>query len=179
MTTTLKSLFVGAAMVSVIGASSASAAVIITAFTSGPFSVSNPLGTIPATKMTTGNTYDYTFTFAMALGTGSSVQLLAQKLSHGSSIPQPIQYSLYSGTPGSGVFQSQSSLDFAPTIAFSPAVGNYYVQVDYIALSGEVAGGAITSVVPEPASWGMMLVGFGALGIALRRRATKTASGAA
>lgn len=179
MTTALKALFVGAAMVSVIGASSASAAVIITAFAGAPFSVSNPLGTIPATKMTTGNTYDYTFSLAMPLGTVSSMQLIAQKLSHGSSIRQAIQYSLYSGTPSSGVFQSQSSLEFAPTIAFSPAVGNYYVQVDYIAVSGEVAGGTITSAVPEPASWELMLLGFGALGVALRRRATKTASGAA
>ena len=31
-------------------------------------------------------------------------------------------------------------------------------------------GGAVTPAVPEPATWGMMLVGFGAAGVALRRR---------
>ena len=177
MTTRLKTLFAGATIASaLVAASAASAAVIITPFTGGPFSLSNPLGTLPATKMTTGNTYDYTFSLAMPLGTGSSVQIAAQKLIHGSSVPELIQYSLYTGTPGSGTFVSQSSLDFAPTVAFTPTVGAYYVQVDYIAASGEVAGGTITSSVPEPASWAMMLVGFGALGVALRRRAAKTAS---
>lgn len=178
--TNLKTLLAGAAVAStLVAVSAASAAVIITPFTGGPFSLNNPLGTIPATKMTTSNTYDFTFSLAMPLGTGSSVQLAAQKLIHGSSVPELIQYSLYAGTPGSGVFQSQSSLDFAPTVAFTPTVGNYYVQVDYISASGEVAGGTITSSVPEPASWGMMLVGFGALGVALRRRAAATASLAA
>ena len=39
----------------------------------------------------------------------------------------------------------------------------------------EVVGGTITTAVPEPASWAMMLVGFGAMGVALRRRAMTAA----
>ena len=145
----------------------------------GPFSLNNPLGTLPATKMVNGNTYDYTFTLVDPLGNAASTQVSAQLLAQSGSTPQLIQYSLYSGTPGSGTFQSQSNLDFSPTIAFTPAAGDYYVEVDFIAKSGEVAGGTLTAGVPEPASWAMMLVGFGALGVALRRRAAKTASLAA
>ncbi len=177
MTNSLKTLIAGAAVLSVLAiAAPASAVTIVTPFLSGPFSLTNPLGTIPATKLVTGNTYDFSFTLATPVGSATSVQLLAQLLKHGQSTPEMIQYSLYSGTSGSGTFITQSSSDFSPTIAFTPAAGNYYVEVNYIAVSGEVAGGTLTSSVPEPASWAMMLVGFGALGVALRRRAAKVAS---
>ena len=89
-------------------------------------------------------------------------------------------YSLYTGTPGTGTFVAQSALmEYSPTISFTPAAGDYYVEVDVISANGETAGGTLTSVVPEPAAWAMMLVGFGGLGLALRRRAAKTASIAA
>lgn len=170
-----KFLFAGAAIISALAITSpVSAATVITPFTGGPFSLNNPLGTLPATKMKIGNTYDYTFTLVDPVGSISSTQVQAQLLVHGGSTPELIQYSLYSGVPGSGVFQSQSSLDFSPTIAFSPAAGNYYLQVDKISANNEVAGGTLTAAVPEPASWAMMLVGFGVLGGALRRRATKS-----
>lgn len=32
----------------------------------------------------------------------------------------------------------------------------------------------ITSAVPEPATWGLMLVGFGLMGAAMRRRTVRT-----
>ncbi len=177
MTISVKTLFAGAALISALALSTAASAVtVITPFMGGPFSLANPLGTLPATKMKTGNTYDYTFTLVDPLGTSASTQVSAQLLAHSASTPELIQYSLYSGTPGSGTFLSQSSLDFSPTISFTPAAGDYYVEVNFIAASGEVAGGTLTAAVPEPASWAMMLVGFGALGVALRRRAAKTAS---
>ncbi len=180
MTISAKTLFAGAALISVLALSTAASAVtVVTAFTGGPFSLANPLGTLPATKMSNGNTYDYTFTLVDPLGSSSSTQVSAQLLAHGGSTPELIQYSLYTGDPGSGTFVSQSSLDFSPTISFTPAAGDYYVEVNYIAANGEVAGGTLTTAVPEPASWAMMLVGFGALGVALRRRAAKTATVAA
>ncbi len=176
MTTTLKTLFASAAVLSAFAvAAPASAVTIVTPFITGPFSASS-LGTIPATKLVSGNTYDFSFDLVTPLGSSTSVQLSAQLLKKGASTPELIQYSLYSGTSGSGTFLSQSSVDYSPTIAFTPAAGSYYVEVNYIAVSGEVAGGTLTSAVPEPASWAMMLVGFGALGVALRRRAAKTAS---
>ncbi len=177
MTISAKTLFAGAALISALVLSTAASAVtVITPFLGGPFSLSNSLGTLPATKMKTGNLYDYTFTLVDPLGTSASTQVSAQLLAHSLSTPELIQYSLYSGTPGSGTFLSQSSLDFSPTISFTPAAGDYYVEVNVISASGEVAGGTLTAAVPEPASWAMMLVGFGALGVALRRRAAKTAS---
>ncbi len=169
-----KLLFAGAAVISAMAiTSSVSAATVITPFTSGPFSLNNPLGTLPATKMKIGNTYDYTFTLEDPVGSITSTQVQAQLLAHGGSTPELIQYTLYSGAPGSGTFQSQSSLDFSPTIAFAPVAGDYYLEVNVISANNEVAGGTLTAAVPEPASWAMMLVGFGLLGGALRRRATK------
>jgi hypothetical protein len=170
-----KLLFAGAAVISALAiTSSASAVTVVTPFSSGPFSLNNPLGTLPATKMKVGNIYDYTFTLVDPVGSISSTQVQAQLLAHGGSTPELIQYSLYSGAPGSGTFQSQSSLDFSPTIAFSPTAGDYYLEVNVISANNEVAGGTLTAAVPEPASWAMMLVGFGVLGGALRRRATKS-----
>ncbi len=180
MTISVKTLLAGAALISALALSTAASAVtVITPLLGGPFSLSNPLGTLPATKMKAGNTYDFTFSLVGPLGNIDSIQLQAQLLSHATSTPELIQYSLYSGAPGSGTLMSKSSLDFSPTISFQPAAGAYYVEVDYIAARGEVAGGTLTASAPEPASWAMMLVGFGALGVALRRRAAKTASVAA
>jgi hypothetical protein len=177
MSLKLKLLSVGGIVLSTIIASTpASAATVIKAFMGGPFSVANPLGTIPAIKLSKKNTYDFTFSLVGDPGSFASVQVLAQLLTKGASIPEPIQFSLYKGVPTGGVFLAQSSLDFSPTIAFKPTVSDYYVKVDVISANNEVAGGTFTTAVPEPASWAMMLVGFGALGVALRRRATKDAT---
>ena len=51
----------------------------------------------------------------------------------------------------------------------SPANGNYQLQV-----SLEAPG--VTGAVPEPATWAMMLIGFGAIGVSLRRRRKVTAT---
>lgn len=55
----------------------------------------------------------------------------------------------------------------------------YYIKFDVISVNNEVAGGTFTTAVPEPASWAMILAGFGALGLALRRRATQNVTLAA
>ena len=178
MLNNIRRLSAGAAVLAVIiAASPTSAATIIKPFLSGPFSLNNPLGTIAAIKVLKANTYDFTFTLEAPLGNTTSAQLQAQLLVKGSSVPELIQYSLYSGAPGSGSFVSQSILDFSPTISFTPTAGDYYVELDHIAVNNEVVGGTLTSDVPEPASWAMMLVGFGALGVAMRRRSAKGAVG--
>jgi PEP-CTERM motif len=51
------------------------------------------------------------------------------------------------------------------TVNFTTTGGDGY-SVDYVALLGTPATGAV----PEPATWGMMLVGFGAVGATMRRR---------
>jgi len=64
-----------------------------------------------------------------------------------------------------------------PTCCITP--GPYYIEVtpNYIASNKEALSGTIlTSAVPEPAAWALMLIGFGDLGVALRRRVAKTAA---
>ncbi len=177
MSLEFRALSVGGIVLSAIVATTpVSAMTVIKPFIGGPFSLANPLGTIAAIKLSKKNTYDFTFSLVNDPGSFASVQVLAQLLTKGASIPEPIQFSLYEGVPTGGVFLAQSSLDFSPTIAFKPEVSPYYVKVDVISANNEVAGGTFTTSVPEPASWAMMLVGFGALGVALRRRATKSAT---
>jgi hypothetical protein len=178
MTISVKTLFAGAAVAAAVAvAAPASAATIITAFSGGPFSLANPIGTLPATTLVSGNTYDFTFTMEDPLnGSTTSTQVQAQAQVGHPAVPtaELIQYSLYSGTPGSGTFIAQSSLDFSPVIGFNASPGDYYVEIDVIAKSGEVTSGSVnTTPVPEPAAWAMMLVGFGAVGVGLRRRSPK------
>jgi hypothetical protein len=176
MTISVKSLFAGAALVSALALTvPVSAATIITPLVGGPFSLANPLGTLPATVLSKGNTYDFTFTLVPPLNGGTfSVQAQAQTTGP-TAASQLISYNLFEGTPGSGVLIGSSSLDFSPVVAFSPVADNYYMEITYIAKSGEVASGSIFAAVPEPAAWSMMLVGFGLLGGALRRRARTAA----
>jgi MYXO-CTERM domain-containing protein len=166
MTISVKTLFAGAAVFSVLAtAIPASAAAII----GGPFSITNPTGTVPATVGSPGSTIDFTFTLVQPLKNASvSLQLTAQKLISHVSTPELIQFTV-SG-PGGGL-PAQSSQDFSPTVSFSAAPGDYTAHVDYFAVAGETIGGTLTvASAPEPASWAIMLVGFGALGAVLRRR---------
>jgi hypothetical protein len=176
MTISVKTLFAGAAIVSALAiAAPASAATIIVAFTGGPFSLTNPIGTLPATPLIKGNNYDFTFTMVPPLG-GNTTSTQLQAQSQSPATPQLISYQLYQGTPGSGTLLAVSALDFSPVVAFNAEAGDYYIEVlsSQIAKSGEVASGSVAAVaVPEPASWAMMLVGFGALGFAMRRRSAK------
>ena len=55
-------------------------------------------------------------------------------------------------------------------------------NIRYLTLSGSyilahslTVAGAATGAVPEPATWAMMMLGFGAMGASLRRRAKVTA----
>lgn len=87
-----------------------------------------------------------------------------------------------------GIFQSIATVvGQTYTLSFwlaNPSTGSAYSQtgsgIDALAYVGNsVPGGTVitnpapptTGAVPEPATWAMMLVGFGAIGIGLRRRA--------
>ncbi len=62
MSLKLELLAAGSIMLSVvITTTPVSAATVIKAFAGGPFSVANPLGTLPAIKLSKKNTYDFTF----------------------------------------------------------------------------------------------------------------------
>jgi len=175
MTISAKTLFAGAAIIAALAATSASAITIVVP--GGPFSLANPLATFPGTELAAGNTYDFTFSVAPPLGTLATIQIQAQAQKTGDN--EPITFDFYSGSPGSGSFLGTSSTGTNANLSFNPAAGSYYVEVTpaYIAegKSGEALSGTILiSTVPEPAAWAMMLVGFGGLGAALRRRSAKT-----
>lgn len=67
----------------------------------------------------------------------------------------------FSQSIGSVLYGSTSSLSFVlPTnVTFTSASGKFLTS-----------GGSTASAVPEPATWGMMIVGFGLVGSAMRRR---------
>jgi hypothetical protein len=174
----VKTLFAGAAILTALVATAASAATFIVPLAGGPFSLTNALATFPGTELLAGNTYDFTFSMAQPLnGSTATIQIQAQAQKSGDN--EPITYDFYSGDPGSGSFLGTSSTGTNANLTFNPGVSDYYVQVTpaYIAegKTGEALSGTILiSTVPEPAAWALMLVGFGGLGATLRRRATKT-----
>jgi hypothetical protein len=176
MKLSVKSIFAGAALLSAFAATAASAALVIVPVPGGPFSLNNPLAGLPATALLKANTYDFTFTMALPLnGSASTVQIQAQAQRSG--VNEPITFDLYSGTPSTGAYLLTSSTGTNANLTFNASPGPYYLQVtpSYIVSNKEALSGTIlTSTVPEPAAWALMLVGFGGLGVALRRRPSKT-----
>lgn len=76
------------------------------------------------------------------------------------------------GTPGS--FTALGPAATVSLVVPSLGVGNYRVGFTGTApVTGAVASGNLTfqvQPIPEPGTWAMMLVGFGAMGFSLRRR---------
>ena len=73
------------------------------------------------------------------------------------------------GQSGSGSF----SLKFGSTNLPTLTLDNFAVRYQAIEAPGISQGsgtGAIVTAVPEPGTWGLMLFGFGAIGVGMRRR---------
>jgi hypothetical protein len=179
VTITMKRLFVGAAILTAFVATSASAALIIEGTTqAGPFSLANPLAGFTPVDLSNKNTYDWAFSLADPLkGSISTLQVEAQAQHSGDN--EVITFDLYSGSPGSGSYLGTSSTGTNANASFSALPGNYYLEVTptYIKQGSNneaFSGTLLVSSVPEPAAWALMLVGFGGLGVALRRSASKT-----
>jgi hypothetical protein len=146
--------------------SPAQAALIVNAVQGGPFSPANPTGTIDAIDLTAGNTYD--FTFAIAGGGDVLTEIQAAVFKTGA---EPIDFSLFSGTPGSGTLLDTSTFSDGPALTDMLGVGSYYLQVGTIAVSGEQLDGSLeVEAVPEAATWALMTLGLGLAGATLRRR---------
>lgn len=80
------------------------------------------------------------------------------------------------GTGASQVFTAPGGatrllLGFADAAGYVGSPGSYGDNSGDFRVTYMLAGGAPAGAVPEPATWGMMLLGFGALGFAMRRRA--------
>lgn len=122
----------------------------------------------------TTNTYAATGGFTFDAGTNTISNVTYTAIQTGTRPGGP--YTFTSGTvvsptqvtfSGDGFGDSDTFL-FAQSLALGGTdqiTGGWYNEDTQIS-----AGGSVTSGVPEPATWAMMLIGFGALGIAMRRK---------
>ena len=89
---------------------------------------------------------------------------------------QSVDFCAYSGancTAGSGhadSFSGTFTLNYAAG-AGDVALTDFVTRYTGITAANGVSGiGHVTGAVPEPATWAMMLLGFGAIGVSMRRR---------
>ena len=173
MRVSTKLLATAAAFAATMALASAPAhAVTVVPMNTSPFSLpGNPSGVIPANTFAVGtNTYDFTFT-TIGGTYNTLMQMQASKVANGA--PQGLSFELFKGLPGSGVAVAPSGGSAtAATLLTSIAAGNYYLELNTTSAPNELVTGGITllSAVPEPATWGSMILGFGLLGLAARRR---------
>ncbi len=111
---------------------------------------------------------DYDFTFATSANGEVVIDMSAAIRGP---VAEPIEYSLFSGAPGSGTLIATSADSDSSVLMELLAAGSYYIDVTAadIAAPGEQAAGTVSlTAVPEPAVWSMMLLGMAGLG-AIRR----------
>jgi hypothetical protein len=128
-----------------------------------------------ATKKTAAVNYFYDFTFDL-LGKYDTLMQMQASMKFGKpavAFPQPISFDLFSGTP-TGAHTLLGDSAGTPTAAVLDMIlptGKYYLEAESVAVNKELISGAITpSAVPEPAIWGLMITGFGGLGLMARRQ---------
>ena len=80
------------------------------------------------------------------------------------------------GTADPDLFQNSARLNFSFLFgsSFNPNIDSTYRAVltsggQSVTAFAQIGAGA-TGAVPEPGTWGLMLLGFGAMGVSLRRR---------
>jgi hypothetical protein len=144
----------------------ASAAVIVTQTTPYDISPATAPGGYAVKNAVAANVYDFAFNLL------STADTLMQMQGSTGAGPQLISFSLFSGAPSSGSLIAGSG--GTPTAASLDEIltaGAYYLQADSISAPNELISGAVTpSAVPEPAVWGLMITGFGGLGLMARRQ---------
>lgn len=135
------------------------------------------------TDSSSGNPFTEMLNFSNALAGVYSITLSTTAVTPSSDI----DFFSSAGCPGCGIFLSGG--DIVGMLQLGADVDNDDVNEDYRLDTGTLAagnytltfvgsgsgsfGGAVAfSAVPEPSTWGMMLLGFGAIGFAMRRRRT-------
>jgi hypothetical protein len=135
-------------------------------------------------------TYSYVSDFDNGTGQNDASCILATDFSAaGAKYCQrgigPIEVGIAGGDSGGGAFiNGQIASVNSYGLSFGPAYGDYkaglngswgefsgyvptFIHADFIA-------GAMAAAVPEPSTWALMILGFGAVGGAMRRRQAKT-----
>jgi len=196
----IRTLVAGVALATSLAAvSPASALVIVEDLTGGTgtgdtFTPTFTLGTLPAEFLNetsaacgakNGCTYDFIFHLAdIGAGDSTTLQVAAQVLMAGHAVAEDISFDVFSGAPGATASlpsdpnflgASDNTAPTAPVITLNIGNGDYFLQIaaSQVVVGGEASSGSLTEsvvVVPEPMAWTLMLVGFGAVGAAMRRR---------
>lgn len=134
------------------------------------------VSTSPTITVGSGTTFDdFTFSLLNTYNT-SATGMYFEFPSFGLSIDSA-DLTLYAGTPTSpgqeiattGVFNPATT---GETLGASLTSGNYFLQSSVTVpagSSGAFSVGATVSAAPEPSSWALMILGVGAMGVALRR----------
>lgn len=117
-----------------------------------------------------------TFELPQLGNTGSSITNSATKLAMGSS--GNIDFtSIFLTDPNGMVYNyslTPTGLVETGNILLATVAGTYKLTVEGTANTAATYGGNITfSAVPEPATWALMILGFGAVGFSMRRRSAK------
>ena len=157
-----------------------------------------PAGTAASLLLTltggTGNAYTFTYSFN---NTGSSANLVGfafdtdPALASVTAISGPLAFGANANFPGVGTvdacfysgnncgaangqatsFNGGFTLNFnSAPVTLSNFVDRYASIANLNNQSGEGLGTVVHPAVPEPATWAMMLVGFGGIGVTMRRR---------
>jgi hypothetical protein len=128
----------------------------------------DPYGSIYHESITSGcGTHDYSVALALVRGDLFEVGGVPQSALDFYAM---IQITATSEVSAEGGIEGSASAFVDPTIQFGPG----FKTLDFTVTGGDGTQVA-TSFVPEPASWAMMIAGFGAIGGALRRR-TRTSA---
>ena len=85
-----------------------------------------------------------------------------------------VHYGNGQGSPGRPVGSRNGDGDDTAFYLFNAGAGLDTFTLNFNASSNVRLYSTGVSAVPEPATWGMMLLGFGAMGVSLRRRRRKT-----
>ena len=108
--------------------------------------------------------------------TAGSIIFLTNLLTGQTASYNPLGFGNDNTTTTSGDIQNSARLNFSflSGLNFNPNINNTY-RIDLSAGGNTVTsfaqlGTGAVAAVPEPATWAMMLIGFGAMGVSLRRR---------
>jgi hypothetical protein len=164
------------AMALVGGATAASAATTITSTLPSPLVLTPPASGAFSSVLNGSGSFSDSFTFTIAGAPGVTDAQLSSILLNGS---QNVDFTSIT-LDGMSVFVKTSSDSNPETWAIMDPVyllaGNHTINVagNLVGPTGSYSGTInVQAAVPEAKSWAMMLLGFGAMGLAIRRRGRK------